>query len=591
MTFERFDRVHAWFLGLALLMLPGAARASWPTDPLVNVPLCTAPHDQSVQNSTVTDGAGGAIVLWLDQRSGTKIDIYGQHVLASGVVDSLWPSDGLALCTAARNRFEISIVSDGLSGAIFTWTDQRGTSYDIYAQHVLVTGVADPTWPADGRALCTAQYDQTYPKIVGDGSGGAIVAWQSVTSDPSGAQDIYAQHVLAGGAVDPAWPANGRALCVAAHDQANPRLVSDGSGGAIVAWEDERNGANYDMYAQHVLGNGAVDAAWPANGRALCTATGSQLTASLVSDGVGGAIVAWEDRRIPADANIYAQRVLASGAVDPAWPVDGRALATAADNQIVPQSVDDCAGGAIITWYAFSGTGGAAYVQHLLASGAVDPGWPASGVVLTPAVGAQVAPKIIKAVCGAECGGAIVSWQDHRGGGFAVYAQHVFVSGTIDPVWPVDGAALSTGANYRSPPDLVADGTGGAIAAWHDKRNGTDYDVYVQRVTCNGQIGTCPVGVPQRTGPLVGNALHPGIPNPFTTDTRIEFSLAREAAVTLSVYDLAGREIARLIDHEHRSAGVHAVPFRPGPACMSGVLFCRLTAGNDVVIRKMLRLE
>src|SRR5262249_61536533 len=121
---------------------------------------------------------------------------------------------------------------------------------DMYAQRVLASGAVDPAWPANGRALCSAAGHQVNPEIVADGAGGAIVAWQDTRSDPS---DIYAQHVRASGTVDPAWPADGRALCSAANAQANPAIVADGAGGAIVTWEDARRGIARGIYAQHVL--------------------------------------------------------------------------------------------------------------------------------------------------------------------------------------------------------------------------------------------------------------------------------------------------------------------------------------------------
>src|SRR5207244_5048690 len=67
------------------------------------------------------------------------------------------------------------------------------------------------------------------------------------------------------------WPANGRALCTATGDQNYPAMTTDGSGGAIVAWEDRRGGAS-DVYAMRVGPNGTLTAGCPADGRALCTA-------------------------------------------------------------------------------------------------------------------------------------------------------------------------------------------------------------------------------------------------------------------------------------------------------------------------------
>jgi hypothetical protein len=58
--------------------------------------------------------------------------------------------------------------------------------------------------------------------------------------------------------------------------QQNPVIVADGSGGAILAWEDNRSG-NYDIYAQHVLASGEPDAAWPVDGLPVCTAANWQV--------------------------------------------------------------------------------------------------------------------------------------------------------------------------------------------------------------------------------------------------------------------------------------------------------------------------
>jgi hypothetical protein len=112
----------------------------------------------------------------------------------------------------------------------------------------------DPLWPADGQALCVAAGQQRLPRIATDGSGGAIVAWQ----DSRGVGfDICAQHALASGAVNPAWPADGAVLCQAINDQNSPFLVGDGAGGAIVTRYDSR-GTGVDIYASRVYTSGGV---------------------------------------------------------------------------------------------------------------------------------------------------------------------------------------------------------------------------------------------------------------------------------------------------------------------------------------------
>jgi len=406
------------------ILASGAADPAWPADGRA---ICTANNDQT-NVALVSDGAGGAILVWQDIRGFASFDIYAQHVLSSGSLDPGWPASGLAVCTATDDQSFPQLVGDGAGGAIVTWMDARAgaPNFAIYAQHVLGSGTVDSAWPANGRALCAAANDQEAPQIAGDGAGGAIVTW----FDGRGADyDIYAQHVLATGAVDPVWPVNGTGVCTATSTQLSPTIVGDGSGGAIVAWYDGRSGS-YDIYAQHIGASGSADPAWPANGRALCTAIGDQRLPQLVSDGAHGAIVTWYDLR-NVDFDVYAQHVLAGGGVDPGWPANGRALCTATRNQILPRIVGDGAGGAIVTWQDLrNGNDYDVYAQHVQAAGTVDPAWPSDGRALCTAGNDQAG----QVIASDGAGGAVVAWYDGRGDSFDIYASRVSSAGALTDV-------------------------------------------------------------------------------------------------------------------------------------------------------------
>jgi len=134
-------------------------------------------------------------------------------------------------------------------------------------------------------------YAQINPRIVSDAVGGAIIVWQDYITGTT--SDIYAQRVAAAGAVQ--WTATGVIICTAAGDQTNPRIVTDGNSGAFITWDDHRDTANYDIYAQHVAANAAIT--WPATGYPICAADSSQIKLAMASDGNLGAVVAWQDRR------------------------------------------------------------------------------------------------------------------------------------------------------------------------------------------------------------------------------------------------------------------------------------------------------
>ena len=87
-------------------------------------------------------------------------------------------------------------------------------------------------------------------------------------------------------------------------------------------------------------------------------------------------------------------------------------------------------------------------------------------------------------------------------------------------------------------------------------------------------------------------ALNQNYPNPFNPATTIGYSLAAAGHVRLSVYDLLGREIARLVD-EDEGAGSHTVVFDAGasPRLASGVYFYRMESGTFTDVRKLVVLR
>lgn len=86
-------------------------------------------------------------------------------------------------------------------------------------------------------------------------------------------------------------------------------IVSDGPGGAIIAWQDRRNysSTNWDIYAQYIDLSGTV--LWDTNGMAICTAPFGQGNCRITTDMVGGAIIVWSDGRDGFTNKVYAQRV------------------------------------------------------------------------------------------------------------------------------------------------------------------------------------------------------------------------------------------------------------------------------------------
>lgn len=430
------------------------------------VPVSTATNSQNRPRMTY-DGEGGAIIAWYDNR-GTDYDIYTQSVDITGTVR--WTVNGVNICAASGDQYDPEVTADGAGGAIVVWEDLRSGNYDVYAQLVDASGSAQ--WTTDGVALCVASDKQENPRIASDGGGGAIVAWEDFRN---GDFDIYVQRVDAYGTV--VWTFNGVAVCSASGDQHIPQIIPDGSGGAIIVWEDYR-GIDYDLYAQRV--DAAGTPLWTADGVPVCSSTGHQFEPRIITDDGGGAIVTWYDLRA-ANFDIYAQRIDFSGTVQ--WTAGGVVICNATDDQYASEIARDGTGGAIITWEDNRLSDSDIYTQRVDDSGNVQ--WTANGLPVCTKSYDQDGPRIIPD--GAE--GAIITWNDFRTYEYDIYAQKIDASGST--LWEGDGTPVCLAAEDQKRVQTSTDGAGGALVTWFDKRDADD-DIYCQQVGKDGKTGSFP---------------------------------------------------------------------------------------------------
>jgi hypothetical protein len=635
-----------------LVASASALQAAWIENGL---PVCTSAGLQAVP-VVASDGAGGAIIAWFEiVGDDYRWDVYAQRVDSSGSVR--WATAGVPICTEGHSLRSLEIVSDGIGGALIFWHDGRnGYPSYTYGQRIDASGVVQ--WQTNGIAVTVG----SYPVAVSDGSGGAIIAVKRPVVYESA---IYAQRVSASGEI--LWAPDGVGICAAAEYQGLPYITMDGAGGAIIAWNESRLDAYADIYAQRVDASGVVQ--WMTDGVVICAAFGYQEYLQLVSDDAGGAIIAWCDSRSLVPYDIYAQRVNASGSVQ--WMTDGVAVCVATGRQWFPVVASDGSHGAIITWQDERNGNEDLYAQRLDASGAVR--WGADGVAVCAEPGRQIGPA---GIVSDDAGGAIIEWCDYRGGSnWDIYAQRVNASGAA--LWAAAGVAICSAAGDQFPSvtdQLIADGLGGAITAWKDKRSG-EFDIYAQIVRANGTAGDRPVAtllkdffacaldravsvswnlsearenagfsvlrscrasyyvkidpavsgegfsfsfvdaavepgesyryrVDISTGgstrclfetdrvtvPAASFILHQNYPNPCNPSTTVSYYIPAAGMVTLEIFDVSGRLIAGLVN-EVQERGEHSavwsgMDMNANPVS-SGMYFYRLSSGKAVLSRKL----
>lgn len=83
--------------------------------------------------------------------------------------------------------------------------------------------------------------------------------------------------------------------------------------------------------------------------------------------------------------------------------------------------------------------------------------------------------------------------------------------------------------------------------------------------------------------------LEQNYPNPFNPSTVIGYQLPKNADVTLTVYDILGREVETLVNGRE-NAGEHVVTF-DGSKLASGVYFYRLEAAGKILEHKMVLIK
>jgi hypothetical protein len=561
-------------LGLTCLaLLSPHASAAWIED---GVPLCTATDLQSFPQA-VSDGNGGAIIVWWDMRNGRDNDLYAQRIDAAG--NLLWASQGVPVCTEAGEQTWVAAVSDGAGGAIITWQDARAcsTCEDIYAQRI--DGNGNRLWNAMGAGgilICGASLPQSMPRIISDDLQGAIIVWPDERN--SYGADLYAQRVSAAGI--PLWTANGVPVSTAPVMQERPRMISDGVSGAYIVWQDGRTGgsAYYNIYVQHLDRDGAPLLA--VNGLAICTAPENQLWPEIDSDGSGGAIIAWSDHR-GTDYDTYAQRLLSTGAI--AWTPDGVPVSIYPSEQMDPYVVSDEQGNTIVIWRDARAGNSDLYAQRLDRNGVRL--WHDTDVPICTAAGHQITPAMIPD----GLGGAIMAWEDPRDGDDDddIYVQRVDSGGT--PLWAENGTVMCSAPSEQRRVSLAPDASHGAIVTWQDNREptSTSWDVYAQSSSFLPQSGA-----PQATAAtaLVGELY----PNPCGSTAWIPFTLERTGAVSLRVYDAAGVLV------RHIGAGVlgparHRLEWDgrndQGRLVASGTYFCVVGGPGLQNVRRVVRLH
>ena len=166
-----------------------------------------------------------------------------------------------------------------------------------------------------------------------------------------------------------------------------------------------------------------------------------------------------------------------------------------------------------------------------------------------------------------------------------IYGCRILSDGTVlDP----EGIPICADTGSQFDPAVASDGER-FLVNWTDARTG-NYDIYATLVDSSGSVGL----KSKLTKPAWNRLKIEVYPVPAKSQTVVRFNLPSEQEVNLSIYDVGGRLVRKLITGI-MPAGFHqAIWDRKdihGRVVPSGTYFCRICLGIDAFTRRIIWLE
>lgn len=562
-----------------LLTVSVGSFAQWQPDTSVNNPVCTAPGRQTFPRS-VTDGSGGVITCWQDNRNGDGLYgiIYAQRLDSNGTAQ--WDSNGILISSNQNKAVRPKIIADGKGGAFIAWIDYRfqaatnNEEADIFAQHVDSAG--NVLWQQAGIAVDSNAHSKAHVSLALDGLGGLFLAWDEY-DDNNDVNGIYAQHIDSAGIL--LWGSISTSIGVADNsggvDAYEPQIIAGGRGGFIAAWYDNRSSNTDDIYAQRI--DTAGNRVWGMSDIRVCHASENQMYPQIASNGVKGIIITWQDDRANFSGNgpeydIYAQSLDSMGGQQ--WllpgeiPANSTGIPVAVVNQLqlYPQIVADNQGGAYIAWAdrRLSISNELLYLQHLDANG--DTLFQANGIKCAEHLSYN--NSLFEEENGAASmvynadSGLTIAWSD----GNNILAQRIETSDSLE--WDSAGKAVCTAANSQFNPQLVSGNPGNVICVWQDQRaydtSSSNDDIYASLITTASSLSIASV---EKEKNIIA------YPNPANQFVHLKLFNIPYADV-VRIFDENGKMMKRYRHFDlQKPINIEELP--------SGVYSLEITAGNN----------
>jgi hypothetical protein len=577
-----------YYLTFFLMLLYSiSAFGQWSNDPLQNLAVADTSGEQILPKiSATTDG--GCFISWFDSRNGNYC-VYLQRLNSLG--EPQFAHNGLLISSHPQQTWltDYDMCVDGNDNAIIVFNDIRNggnSDWDIFAYKIDSDGSF--LWGADGIGLSdTTVLDfEVAPKVTATDMNNVVIAWfKSGTLD-----QIAIQKISSDG--QKLWGDYGITLQPGASARLSaPDLVPAADDSVIMIWKSSTGpvwAPTTYMYTQKF--DPAGNPAWNPNGVLIYNlgAISAWAYPEIYPDGSSGAFFCWYDAPSLSEFNVWMQHVNGNGQLS--FPVNGiqGSIATNALHMYPTLSYLAQTDEIYLFWIeeSFNQDMFGIYGQKFSPQGARL--WTDSGKQYKALGGNTI--SFLTSVP-ADTSVFIAYFESSAPNAFDAAVKAFRIKRNGDLIW--DSQLLSS-ASLGNKDDLlmVLNSENRAFLTWNDDRHNNG-DIYAQNINPDGSLGAMPTIISNDIHNVPTKFyLKQNYPNPFNPNTTIEFDLPEASQVSLKVFAVTGEEVATIVS-DRLSAGTYKYHWDASRAVglASGIYIYQLKTGNIIQTKKMILMK
>ncbi len=441
--------------------------------------------------------------------------------------------------------------------------------------------------------------EQSHAEIIEDGEGGVIVSYEDRFEDlPITEQRVRVQRVDSSGNF--LWGTTGVKVTLEEINHGKQQLVTDGSGGAVVAWVN-----TLDQYKVNWISS-AGQRMWGDSGLALTSGSSSQPIVIKATDGnyyIQAGTIIYRINQNGEIRNQYSSTTFGQPVPD---PEGGVVLSGRVWNGMIPKLVSqrkDSLGNNL--WQEpYVEIADSLYINTRLLiqnnKGYYYYGWSGDkngisrvaqyqalrfdGTKLFPEGSISLSdntPITVAGIVSSDSSRTILIWNDATISSSTI-AQMFDTLG--NKLWDENDVMVSFPAiAFKN----ITDGQGGFITMGPIDQ----FTIVVQQVSKYGNLGEIITSISQEYQNIIptGTILYQNFPNPFNSNTIIGFQLQKENEIKIDLYNVLGEKIQTIVDGYY-SRGVHSFNFSSGEL-PSGIYLYRLVTESKSITKKLIIIK